>query len=232
MARVPSGKVSLMERHPRNVFVPLALLVVTAVFLLALSLPLMHAKQQFLWKRWESAYSAWSGVVALWEQNELALAAVLFIFCIVFPLVKLTALAVIWFVRLADEDREKLLHWLEVLGKWSMLDVFVVAILIVLVKLGPLAQVEPRAGVYVFVAAILLSMLLTVYVTLLARQSHRVTKESTPRLSIFSDSYPDSHRCRQQGVGRPSESGADAEPIAAGAPALVLSFDMTGCCAP
>lgn len=188
MARTPSGKVSLMERHPRNVFVPLALLAVTVLFLIALSLPLMHAKQQFLWKRWESAYSAWSGVVALWEQNELALAAVLFIFCIVFPLVKLTALAVIWFVRLADEDREKLLHWLEVLGKWSMLDVFVVAILIVLVKLGPLAQVEPRAGVYVFSGAILLSMFLTVYITRLARQPRRSTAESIPRFSIFSDS--------------------------------------------
>lgn len=188
MPNAPSRKASLMEQHPRHLFVPVALLSVTILFLVALSLPLMHAKQQFLWKRWESAYSAWSGVVALWEQNELALAAVLFVFCIVFPLVKLTVLAVIWFVQLADEDRKKLLHWLEVLGKWSMLDVFVVAILIVLVKLGPLAQVEPRAGVYVFAAAILLSMFLTVYITRLARQPLRSTEESIPRFSIFSDS--------------------------------------------
>ena len=163
-------KTSLRELHPAHAIVPLALLATTVLFLVALSLPLMHAKQQFLWQKWESSYSAWSGVVALAEQNELALAAVLFIFCIVFPLVKLGALAAIWFMRLADADREKLLHWLEVLGKWSMLDVFVVAILIVLVKLGPLAKVEPRAGIYVFAVAILASMLLTVYINRLARR--------------------------------------------------------------
>jgi len=47
-------------------------------------------------------------------------------------------------VRLPEVQRQKLLHWLGILGKWSMLDVLVVAILIVLVKLGPLAKVEAR----------------------------------------------------------------------------------------
>ena len=63
-----------------------------------------------------------------------------------------------------------ILHWLGLLGKWSMLDVFIVAIMIVLVKLGPLARVEPRSGVYVFAAAIGMSMLTTMYIDHLARQ--------------------------------------------------------------
>lgn len=173
MATSLLSRASLKEQYPRHLFVPVALAASTILFLVALSLPLLHAKQQVLWKRWESAYSAWTGVVALWHQQEYLLAAVLFIFCIVFPLVKLAALALIWFVRLADHQRTAVLHWLEVLGKWSMLDVFVVAILIVLVKLGPLAQVEPRSGVYVFAAAILCSMLLTVHINRLARLSSR-----------------------------------------------------------
>jgi len=56
-----------------------------------------------------------------------------------------------------------------------MLDVCVVAILIVLVKLGPLAQVEPQAGVYVFAAAILCSMLTTMYVERLAHKPPRAS---------------------------------------------------------
>ncbi len=50
------------------------------------------------------------------------------------------------------------------------LSMAVVAILIVLVKLGPLANVQPRTGVYVFAMAILASMLTTMYVERLARQ--------------------------------------------------------------
>ena len=166
-------KSSLMEHQRVKFLIPLALLVCTGLFLLALSLPLLHAQQQLLWKRWENSYSAWTGVVALWHQHEYPLAAVLFLFCIVFPLVKLLALALIWCVRLWDRERAALLHWLGVMGKWSMLDVFVVAIVIVLVKLGPLARVEPRSGVYVFAAAILMSMLLTMYIERLTRRSSR-----------------------------------------------------------
>ena len=51
-----------------------------------------------------------------------------------------------------------------------MLDVFVVAILIVLVKLGPLAKVEPQSGVYVFCAAIVVSMVTSMYVESLAKK--------------------------------------------------------------
>ncbi len=77
----------------------------------------------------------------------------------------------IWFWPLPGERRAAWLHWLGILGKWSMLDVFVVAILIVLVKLGPVARVEPRVGVYVFCAAIACSMLTTMYIDRLARRS-------------------------------------------------------------
>jgi paraquat-inducible protein A len=153
---------SLLHR----LLVPAALLLSTVLLLIGLSLPLLYAKQMF----WKSTYSVWAGVVALWDQREFLLAAMLFFFSIVFPLIKLVALTVIWFVRLPSERRNILLHWLGVLGKWSMLDVFIVAIMIVLVKLGPLAQVEPRSGVYVFAAAIAASMLSAMYVDRLARR--------------------------------------------------------------
>ena len=162
------GRTALYELHPKHtLFVPGAILCSVALLITGLSLPILHAQQMF----WKSHYSVWQGVVELWKQNELALAVVLFFFSIVFPLLKLVGLAVIWFWRLRETERARLLHWLEALGKWSMLDVFVVAILIVLVKLGPLAKVEPRAGVYVFSAAILCSMLTTMYVDRLARTS-------------------------------------------------------------
>ncbi|MBI3996415.1 MAG: paraquat-inducible protein A [Candidatus Omnitrophica bacterium] len=161
---------ALRDLHPKQtLLVPLALVLSTALLFIGLSLPLLYSQKMF----WKSTYSVWAGVVALWQQNELALAAILFFFSIVFPIVKLIGLATIWFLRLPDEHRAVLLHWLGVLGKWSMLDVFVVAILIVLVKLGPFVKIEPRLGVYVFAAAIAASMLTTMYVERLAKQSVR-----------------------------------------------------------
>lgn len=162
---------ALRELHPQHdVLVPAALAVSAILLLTGLSLPLLHAQQMIFWK---STYSVWAGVVALWHAHEQLLATVLFFFSIIFPIAKLLSLAVIWWLKLTDDQRARLLHWLEILGKWSMLDVFIVAIMIVLVKLGPLARIEPRSGVYVFTIAIACSMLTTMYVATLARRSLR-----------------------------------------------------------
>jgi len=162
---------SLAESYPTHYVVPVLILGSLSLLVAGLSLPLLTVKQSFFWKRWENHYSVFTGALSLAEQGDYLLAGVLFFFSIVFPLAKLIALAWLWWVRLAHEQRRWLLHWLNLLGKWSMLDVFVVAILIVLVKLGPLASVEPRLGVYFFSAAILASMLTTTYVGRFARQS-------------------------------------------------------------
>ncbi len=161
---------TLRELHPRQTLIVPALLVLsTALLLIGLSLPLLYSQKLF----WESTYSVWVGILALWRQGEQLLATLLFFFSILFPSVKLLALAIIWFVKLSEHKRVVLLHWLGLLGKWSMLDVFVVAILIVLVKLGPFVKIEPRAGVYVFAAAIVASMFTTMHIDRLARRSLR-----------------------------------------------------------
>lgn len=165
-----SGRQALWALHRVHTpFITAALLLCATLLWKGLSLPLLYTHQMF----WKSTYSVWAGVVSLWQQHERLLAFLVFFFSIVFPIFKLLALAVIWFIPLAEQQRARLLRWLEFLGKWSMLDVFVVAILIVLVKLGPLAQVEPRAGVYFFSAAIVCSMLTTTHVDRLVRRSFR-----------------------------------------------------------
>jgi len=53
-------------------------------------------------------------------------------------------------------------------GKWSMLDVFIVAVLVVAVKLAAIVQVEMRYGLYAFAASVLLTMFITARVVVLA----------------------------------------------------------------
>jgi len=157
---------SLRGRYPRCFEVPVMILLSVGLLLMGLSRPLMKVEKMVFWK---NEYSVLQGVKSLWEQNQYALATILFFFSIVFPMVKLASLALIWYVPLREQKRQSALHWLGLLGKWSMLDVFVVAILIVLVKLGPLAKIEPQRGLYWFAAAILVSMITSMYVERLAR---------------------------------------------------------------
>jgi paraquat-inducible protein A len=57
--------------------------------------------------------------------------------------------------------RKKLLHLMHDYGRWAMLDVMVVAILIVSVKLGAIASIQVHAGLYIFGTAVLLIMFIT-----------------------------------------------------------------------
>jgi len=168
---VPSGglnQTSLRSRYSWwRIDVP-ALISISFLLLAAgLALPLIHVQKMVFWK---NDYSVITGIISLWHQDQWLLAAVVFFFSLVFPILKLAALAGLWFLPLADRQRQHVLHWLGILGKWSMLDVFAVAILIVLVKLGPVAKIEPERGVYAFTLAIVLSMVTTMYVTCLARK--------------------------------------------------------------
>ncbi len=157
---------SLWDLHPRRFDVLIAIIVSFGFLLQGLTQPLIHVEKMMLWK---STYSVYTGILSLFEQGEYLLSAVLFFFSFIFPIGKLLTLAYLWVVRLTEEKRVWIFHWLEALGKWSMLDVFIVAILIVAVKLGPLADIQPRRGVYFFCLAIICSMLTTMHIERIAR---------------------------------------------------------------
>lgn len=59
------------------------------------------------------------------------------------------------------EYRKKLLHLMHDYGRWAMLDVMVVALLIMSVKLGAIASIQVHSGLYIFAAAVILIMLIT-----------------------------------------------------------------------
>ena len=108
----------------------------------------------------ERAYGVVGGVIELSDRGDLVLALVLGVFSVVFPFAKLLAVlaATSRLVRLSPRGR-RVLHKLAVLtGKYSLLDILVVAVMIVIVKFDGLAEVTARAGVAWFTAAILLSL--------------------------------------------------------------------------
>ena len=102
-----------------------------------------------------------SGLRDMATHGEMALFAIILLFSVVFPLVKITLCGMIWYWGVSMRLEAIWVHWLAVVGKWSMLDVLVVSLLVVALKLGDLVEVEIHKGVYFFAASVIMSMILT-----------------------------------------------------------------------
>jgi paraquat-inducible protein A len=113
----------------------------------------------------DDAVSVVGGIITLFRQGEYFLFAVLTLFTLVFPCVKLGLLAIVWLERAHDLARVRRLHgWVESLGKWSMLDVFVVAILIVAMKSAAVADIQIGVGLYLFTFSVVATQFASAWV--------------------------------------------------------------------
>lgn len=105
-----------------------------------------------------------SGIVYLWHSGSWDLALVVFIASIMVPLLKLIAITLllisvqrrsVW----QPLQRAKLYRIVELVGRWSMLDIYVVAILAALVQIGSLATINAGPAALAFGAVVVLTML-------------------------------------------------------------------------
>jgi paraquat-inducible protein A len=120
----------------------------------------------------ENTFSVLSGAIALLKEGQIFLFIVITGFSIVLPLLKIGVLNKLLSVKENKAaNLDKYLHWMHLYGKWSMLDVFVVAVLVVAVKLGGIVSVEMRFGLYSFAAAVVLTMYVTARVVRLTNGS-------------------------------------------------------------
>jgi len=103
----------------------------------------------------------WQGVVELWKSGTHGIATLVLLCSIVIPLTKIVGLfylCVTWQVQ-SPKHNSMLLRLIEVIGRWSMLDVLLVAILVAIVKLGSFASVKPELGLVAFAGVVVLTMI-------------------------------------------------------------------------
>ncbi len=105
-----------------------------------------------------------SGVIALAQSGSWFVAAVIFIASICIPVTKFVFIAglalSLHFQWDMSEHTRHLLHKItELIGRWSMIDVFVVAILAALIQLGAILSVEPGLGINAFALSVVFTML-------------------------------------------------------------------------
>ncbi|WFE71752.1 paraquat-inducible protein A [Halomonas sp. M1] len=104
------------------------------------------------------------GVVQLLQMGSWPVAAVIFIASVIVPVGKLVALAWLCLVikrsnELNAQSRTKLYRLTEFIGRWSMVDVFVVAILVALIRAGSLMSITPGPAALAFGAVVVFTML-------------------------------------------------------------------------
>ena len=104
-----------------------------------------------------------SGVVYLYTSGSWYLALILLIASVMIPLAKLAALAYLLVtvqrgsVR-NNRERARLYRVLAIIGRWSMVDVFVATFVVALIQLRPLMSVAPEPGVLFFSAVVILTI--------------------------------------------------------------------------
>ncbi|MDT8386359.1 MAG: paraquat-inducible protein A [Thiogranum sp.] len=105
-----------------------------------------------------------SGVILLFLNGEWPLALIVFVASILIPLLKMIALTYLLISvqrrsSFQHRHRARLYRVTELVGRWSMVDIFVVALLVALVQVGSIASVYPGAGARAFAAVVILTML-------------------------------------------------------------------------
>lgn len=125
-------------------------------FIAGITLPMMTLTKM-IW--FDNTFTVLSGIGVLLADETFALGMLIMTFSVIFPAVKFAAMLA--YVILYPPLPRALVQWQYALGKvakFSMLDVFVVAVMLMVVKLGVLAEVTIHNGIYWFSAAVLISM--------------------------------------------------------------------------
>jgi paraquat-inducible protein A len=105
-----------------------------------------------------------SGVRYLLIEGMWPLALIVFVASICIPVLKITVLSLLlvsvsmrWQWRIAE--RSRMYRIVDLVGRWSMVDIFVVSVLVALVRMGNFAVVQAEAGAFFFAAVVVLTML-------------------------------------------------------------------------
>ena len=108
-----------------------------------------------------SENTVWGGIRTLYQDHMWALAVIVFLASLVIPLLKLMGLFLLVSSRgnRGQKQRTWVYKIIHQIGPWAMLDVFLLAVLVAMLRFGKLATVEAGPGVYAFVAVVLLTLL-------------------------------------------------------------------------
>ena len=149
----------------------LMLLAAMGLFVTGIFMPFTSVTKMWLF---ENQVSVYQGLIVLWKGSELFLFLILFVFTVCFPFVKINALLALWlYPGLTADQAGTFYKFVSNLGKWSMLDVFIVAILVLTVKSGGLASIQVQSGFFLFFTSVMLTQCASMWTGRIASRLER-----------------------------------------------------------
>lgn len=156
---------------------PVVLLVAAILLALGLSLPILRVDRFFIFSK---PFSIFDSLVALAATGEYFLFSVILCFTVVFPTAKIVWATALWgWIDVSSRRFERTVEILDTLGKWSMLDVMLLAIAIASIKLSLVGDAEANPGLYLFCGAIITAMVGSVWLKSAAKRL-RGADEASP----------------------------------------------------
>jgi len=127
------------------------------LYMPAMTLPILEIEQM---GQTQSA-TIWSGVVSLLAEGEVFVGLVVFVCSVVAPLAKIGSMLILsgGDLILHKHHRAFTYRVVEWIGRWGMLDVLLVTLLVAAVKLGSWVEVHPGPGVAAFSGVVIFSLL-------------------------------------------------------------------------
>ncbi|TQV87789.1 paraquat-inducible protein A [Aliikangiella coralliicola] len=160
-SRCQSCGAKLHSRIKHSLQNTIALLITSVVlYIPANVLPIMYTN--VLGQK--TANTILGGVISLWQSGSYPIAIVIFVASVLVPIGKIIAL--FWLcigvatskIR-SHEKSHQLYRMTEFIGRWSMVDVFVVAILVALIQMGNVMSIYPGAAVIAFGGMVVVTMI-------------------------------------------------------------------------
>lgn len=160
-ASCPRCHAALHRRKPASLTTSTALLITAAILYIPANVLPMMDTTNISEKRSDTIVS---GVLQLWDIGSWDLALIVFVASVLVPILKIVILGVLLLSvhrRLSWDrlEQTRLYRFIEFIGRWSMLDIFVVALLISLVQFDNLGEVRAGPGAIAFGAVAILTML-------------------------------------------------------------------------
>ncbi len=132
-------------------------MVAGGLLVLGITLPSLSVNKLLLF---DERLSVLTGLRVLWAAGEWGLAGVIVVFSLLLPVAKILATGWLWYGAAPGSARFRAaVRLVDLAGKWSMLDVFVVALVVVSVKVSLVTSVTVHPGLYLFAAAVVVSMI-------------------------------------------------------------------------
>ena len=163
MSCCPRCGAALHFRKPDSISRTWALLIAGIVlYLPANILPIMETNSLFD----SQVDTILSGIIYLWTTGSWFIAIVVFVASIIVPLTKLAALILLLITVQRRSTwrpllRNQLYRVIEFIGRWSMLDIYVLTLLVALVQMKSLANIKAGPGALAFGAMVVVTMFAT-----------------------------------------------------------------------